>query len=164
MKKTEIAQAVGAMSSEQEQEAAALAAMVADAGEPVTVTGEPVPEQEPEAPRMDAVESLGGLLAMASGVFEFAGLKNVAAVWNPQTCRQCAERTVPVLRKYPWGARVLDFLETGAGAEELALAMFLVPVGIATGKAWQADAAAIASAREKKPDTVTDGGAPDADQ
>lgn len=150
------------MSSEQEQDAAALAAMVADAGSPVTITGEPVPEPEPGPQKMDAVESLAGLLGLAAPVLEFAGLKNTAAVWNADTCRTGAERIVPVLKKYPWGARVLDFLETGAGVEEVALALFALPVALATGRAWRADADAIAAARARPVKEPEPGGAPDA--
>ena len=79
-------------------------------------------------------------------VLNFAGLKNTAAVWNEETCKGLADRAVPVLRKYPWGGRIISFLETGAGVEEVALGLFVLPVGLATAKAWQADAAAIAAA------------------
>ena len=162
MKKTEIAQAVenlaapiesAAMSSEQEQDAAALAALVAETGAAVTVTGEPMPEPPP-VPAMSAEESLAGLLYPLPHVLNFAGLKNTAAVWNEETCKGLADRAVPVLRKYPWGGRIISFLETGAGVEEVALGLFVLPVGLATAKAWQADAAAIAAAREYKPEQV----------
>lgn len=164
MKKTEVAQAVenltapgapgapgegAAMSSEQEQDAAALAAMVAETGAAVTVTGEPMPEPPP-VPAMSAEESLAGLLSPLPHVLNFAGLKNVAGVWNAEKCSGLAERAVPVLRKYPWGMRFIGFLETGAGVEELALVMFILPVGLATAQAWKADAAAIAAARDRK--------------
>lgn len=98
-------------------------------------------EAAPEAPKMDAAESMAGLLVIVSTMGALAGFKNAAALWTPETCSQAGALVVPVLRKYPWGARVLDFFETGAGVEELALGAFLVPMGIATWGAIKADSA-----------------------
>lgn len=102
--------------------------------------GEPVPEPEPQT--VDAAESLGGFLTMISGgLGALAGMKQTAAVWTPETCQAGAAAVVPVLRKYPWGARFLAFFETGAGAEEMALVAFALPVGMATIAAVRSDLA-----------------------
>lgn len=126
------------------EEAADFARLEAMAGAGV----EPVPgvEPEPERPAMDAAESMAGLLVSVSSVAGYSGFKNVAGLWTPEACAACAEKAVPVLRKYPWGARVLDFFETGAGVEELALGAFLLPMGAAT---WQAVKADMAKPEEK---------------
>lgn len=120
-----------------DEEAADFARVAAMAGGEVAQGGEPVPE--PEAPQVDAAESMAGLLTAVSSVAGFAGMKNVAGLWAPEVCHTCAEKTVPVLRKYPWGQRVLAFFETGAGVEEMALGAFLVPMGLATWKAIDMD-------------------------
>ena len=107
-------------------------------GEAEPAPGALVPE---EPPRMDAAESMAGLLSMASSMAAIAGFKNTAAIWTPATCGQAAAVVVPVLRKYPWGGRSLDFFATGAGVEEIALVAFLAPVGFATWGAIQQDSA-----------------------
>lgn len=122
------------------EEAADFARVAAMVGEPVSGAGDVV-QATPEVPAMDPAESIAGLAAMAAGVAEFAGLQNVAALWSPEACREFGEKTVPVLRKYPWGARVLAFFETGAGVEEMALGAFVLPMGFATWKAFKADTA-----------------------
>lgn len=129
------------------EEAADFARVAAMVGEPVPGAGEPG-QETPEAPAMDAAESIAGLATMAAGVAAFSGLRNVAALWSPETCREFGEKTVPVLRKYPWGARVLAFFETGAGVEEMALGAFLLPMGFATWQAFKADTAK----HEEKPE------------
>lgn len=137
---------VSVTDGEDENEAAKRAALDA-----VLLDGvAPLPGEEPtpEVPRMSAEESLAGLLQGVSGVLEFSGLKNTAAVWNAETCQRGAAVTVPVLRKYPWGARIIGFLETGSGMEEAALVMFAFPVVMATAKAYQMDTA-------KKPEQAT---------
>jgi hypothetical protein len=101
--------------------------------------GAPVPEAVQEAPKMDAAESLTGLLSMMSGAASVAGYKRASAVWTPEACGAVAGAAVPVLRKYPWGARILDFLETGSGAEEVALVMVAGPLVLATVGAVKAD-------------------------
>lgn len=119
-----------------------LSAMVAaDTGEAA-----PAVDEVEAAPAVDAAESMGAFLTLASGALALAGFKRAAAVWAPDVCQEAAGRIVPVLRKYPWGGRVLAFFETGAGAEELALGAFMVPVAIATAGAVRAD---LAEARQK---------------
>lgn len=132
------------------------AALAAQAGiEPGQ--GEPVREGEPEQGgiRFDAVESLSGLLSLVGVAAGIAGAKRTAAIWAPEACGRLAAVTVPVLRKYPWGGRVLDFLETGSGAEELALAMVAAPMGMATWAAINADfkpAVAVEAVEVEKPE------------
>jgi len=121
------------------EEAADFARVAAMVGSEDAQPGATVPEAVQEAPKMDAAESMAGLLVAASSVAAYSGMKNVAALWTPETCATCAERVVPVLRKYPWGARIIDFFETGAGVEEMALGAFLLPMGFATWQAVKAD-------------------------
>lgn len=119
------------------EEAAAFARVELMAGDDVA-GGEAVavaPEPEP----VNAAESMAAFMMLAGGLAGQVGYKRTAAVWNPETCRGVADRTVPVLRKYPWGASVLAFFEKGVGAEELALFVFLAPVGVATFAAIKAD-------------------------
>jgi hypothetical protein len=132
------AEEVGADTREADR--AVLAAMAAEEAPPMAANAAVA---EPEGPpRMDAVESLKGLLSMLPVAAEFAGARHTAAVWNPESCDRLAQVTVPVLRKYPWGAPVLAFLETGTGAEEVALAMTAIPMAIATWQALKADSMA----------------------
>lgn len=133
-----------------ERDRAILAAMAAE--EVATVGGEVnAEESQPAAPRMDAVESLAGLLSMVGVVAKIAKARNIAAVWNRDDCATLAGAVVPVLRKYPWGAPVLEFLETGTGSEEVTLAVALVPMAISTWAAYKADSAA-AMAQPEKPE------------
>jgi hypothetical protein len=100
------------------------------------------------------VESLAGLLVVVSMAAGFAGFKKVAAVWNAETCRGFSGRAVPVLVKYTWGQRALDFLTSGDGVEEMALAAWMVPVVLATMAAVKSDMAVPEPEPEKKSDTV----------
>jgi hypothetical protein len=124
------------------QQAAELRALElsAQGGEPES--GAPGVEPAPDVPEVDPVESLGGLLSLAGMAAGAAGLKRTAEIWNPATCAGLAERVVPVLRKYPWGGRVLDFLQTGSGAEEVALMIYAAPLVVATVGAVRQDTAA----------------------
>jgi len=123
------------------EEAADFARVGAMVGGAESVPGAPVQEPEQDAPRMDAAESLTGLLSLVGTGAEFVGLAAVAAVWVPDNCEKLASATVPVLRKYPWGARVLDFLESGTGAEEAVLLIALAGMGKATLDAYKLDTA-----------------------
>lgn len=94
--------------------------------------GEPepgaVPEPEQAAPTMDAAESMAGFLGMAGvGVDKLAGWKHTGAALT-ENAESIAGASVKVLRKYPWGARILAFFESGTGAEEAALVMCLFPL------------------------------------
>ena len=116
---------------------ARVAAMV-EAGEPepgAVATENAAHEPEP----VDATESMAGFLTLAGAMCGQVGFKRTAAVWNPETCQQAAALSVPVMRKYPWGQRVLAFFETGAGAEEIALGVFVAPLALATYAAVKAD-------------------------
>ncbi len=86
-------------------------------------------------PAVDPVESLAGFLQIAAVAAGYAGFSKAAMVWQPNTCRGLADKAVPVLVKYPWGQRILAFLTTGAGVEEMALLAFAAPLAMAT---WQA--------------------------
>lgn len=121
--------------------------------------GEPEPgalvDPVPEAPAVDAAESMAGLLTVAGMLAGETGFKRTAAIWNPETCKNIAAKAVPVLRKYPWGVRVLDFFETGAGVEEIALGVVLIPAVLATYRAVSDDMAEAAEPKqENKPDPV----------
>lgn len=90
-------------------------------------------------PIADAAESLYGMLSLIAIGCKFTGYSNIAAVWNENTCRGVSSACIPVFRKYAWGARIINFLETGAGVEELALGAVLLPIGLATYGAYQLD-------------------------
>lgn len=127
-------------------EAAALDAEAAPVSQ--EAEAEPTIEAAP-APVMDPLQSLSGfvsLLGIAAGI---AGFKKTAAIWTPETCQGMAERLMPVLVKYPWGQRFIGFLQTGAGVEEIALAMYAVPLVLATRKALAED-----MKPEKKPEAA----------
>jgi len=100
----------------------------------------------------NATDSLYGLLSLIPIGLNLAGLKNTAAVWNDGVCRGIASAAVPVLRKYAFGQRIINFLETGAGIEEMALAAALLPVGLASMQAYTLDI----EAREKEVKDATD--------
>lgn len=113
-------------------------------------------ESEPnDAPIADAVESLYGLLSLIPIGCNITGYKNVANVWTDEACRGVASASIPVFRKYAWGVKIIDFLETGAGVEELALGAILFPLGMATYGAYQLDTAKaekeVKAAEKKEP-------------
>lgn len=115
--------------------------------------GEPGPESQAEQdgpPPADPVESLAGVFTIGAYLAGSIGYKRVEELWQPETCRGLAEKTVPVLLKYPWGQRAIEFLTTGAGVEEVALALYAFPLAVATMKAANADAAAMKA--KKKPE------------
>lgn len=90
-------------------------------------------------PVANAVDSLYGLLSLVPIGLSFAGLKHTAAVWSESTCQGLANACVPVFRKYAWGQKIINFLETGAGVEELALCAVAMPIGLATYAAIERD-------------------------
>lgn len=104
---------------------------------------EPVIEeaQEPAAApvQFSAEQSLAGLLQIGHLALLAGGMKHTAAVWNEQACNTFAGAAVPVLRKYPWGGKVLAFLESGAGVEEMALFAVAMPLTMATVNAARQD-------------------------
>ncbi|MES2637414.1 MAG: hypothetical protein V4605_08830 [Pseudomonadota bacterium] len=97
-------------------------------------------QKHDEAPPVaNAIDSLYGLLSLVPIGLSFAGLKHTAHVWSESTCQGLANACVPVFRKYAWGQKIINFLETGAGVEELALCAVAMPIGLATYKAIERD-------------------------
>lgn len=137
--------------TEETADFARVAAMVA-AGEPEAGA---VVETDPEPQKADAAESLSGFLTLAGAMSGAAGFGRTAAIWNPETCEKVAGLTVPVLRKYPWGQRVIDFFETGAGVEEIALGVVVAPLALATYAAIKADMQPEGKPRETPEKTPT---------
>lgn len=99
------------------------------------------PEPEPEPVRMSAGESLAGVFNIAGMLAGMAGMPSVAKIWTPDAARGLSEKTLPVLQKYTWGRRIIEFIETGAGVEELALMVYAVPLVMNTVAAARADLA-----------------------
>ena len=87
----------------------------------------------------NAADSLFGLFCLMPIALQFSGLKNTAAVWDEKNCRGLSEACIPVFRKYAWGGKIINFLETGAGIEEMALAAVCMPLAIATHSAFKKD-------------------------
>lgn len=87
----------------------------------------------------NATDNLFGLLCLVPIALQFSGLKNTAAVWDEKNCRGLSEACIPVFRKYAWGGKIINFLETGAGIEEMALAAVCMPLAIATHSAFKKD-------------------------
>lgn len=100
-------------------------------------------ENDQQGHSNDARDNLYGLLSLVPIGLSFSGLKRTAVVWDDKACQGIATAAMPVLRKYAWGARIINFLETGAGIEEMALAAALFPLGMATIKAYKQDTAII---------------------
>lgn len=96
---------------------------------------------EAEAVSANAEENLYGLLSMVPIGLNFGGYSNTAKVWGSDACRGLSSALLPVLRKYTWGQKIINFLETGAGVEEMALAAAAFPLAMATMGAVQADKA-----------------------
>lgn len=92
-----------------------------------------------EKPQTTAEESFKGLLLVCSMAVNIGGLKNTAAVWDESACTMLADSACPVFRKYAWGQRFIEFLETGSGVEEMALFATAAPLVLATVKAVQID-------------------------
>lgn len=124
------------MTDELTQLQAEAAAIDAEAA-PATIEAQPPETQTPAG--VDPVESLAGFLSVLGIAAGYAGLPRTATIWQPGTCRGLADKAVPVLVKYPWGQRLLNFLATGAGVEEMALAAFAAPLVLATHAAIRED-------------------------
>ena len=80
----------------------------------------------------NAEENLYGLLSMVPIGLNFGGYANTAKVWGSDACRGLASACIPVFQKYSWGQKIINFLETGAGVEEMALAAAAFPLTMAT--------------------------------
>jgi hypothetical protein len=87
----------------------------------------------------NAENALYGLISIMPIGLSIAGLKNSAAVWSDDVCKQVSRAALPVLRKYTFGQKIIAFLETGGGIEEFALVMALTPVIMATAGAYKLD-------------------------
>jgi|GEM_PF-3088838 len=98
-------------------------------------------QPQPEAAGMSVEESLAGLLQVVGVASGALGYARVQALWNEETCKGLADRTVPVLKKYPWGGSILAFLGGDSGIEEMALGMCLLPLVMGTVNAVRADSA-----------------------
>lgn len=111
------------ISAEEAADFARVGAMVEGAAAPAAEAQEPAPP----AP-MDAAESMAGFLSIAGlGFDKIAGWKHTGAALT-ENAEAIAGASVKVLRKYPWGARILAFFESGTGAEEAALVLCLLPL------------------------------------
>lgn len=108
-------------------------------------------EQAPPAPAVDPAQSLAGLLSVLGIAAGYAGLEKTAAIWTPDTCKGLADKLVPVLVKYAWGQRLLAFLESGAGVEEMALVAYAAPLVLATMQAVKADMQPAPKAVQQQP-------------
>lgn len=134
---------VQTMPDDQAAELARLEARAAegDAAQSAPVAGAQV-QAEP-GPVVSTEEMLLGALSVVAMVANTAGYKRAASIWSQDACRELANRAVPVLRKYPWGVRVIAFLESGAGVEEIALVVYAAPLVLATVGAARLDAEAM---------------------
>lgn len=88
----------------------------------------------------DAAQSLEGLLSLLPIGLDAVGYKKTAAVWSEQARKNISITAIPVLRKYGWGLRFIEFLEGGTGVHEAALFFAVYPVAVATMKAVEMDA------------------------
>ncbi|HEY1022552.1 MAG TPA: hypothetical protein VGE06_09600 [Flavisolibacter sp.] len=108
----------------------------------------------------DPAESLAGLLGMVGFLVGASGLKNLGAVWSDtERNNAIAGATVPVLRKYAFGQRVLDFLSGQTPVEELTLVMALAPVVMSSVGAYRADVAEKKAANDESAGQVEEQGA-----
>lgn len=101
-------------------------------------------------PENTAGDALYGIISLVPMILTVSGLKNAAGVWSDGVCRGISDATIPVLRKYTFGQKIITFLETGGGIEEFGLVMALAPVVLATAKAYQLDVAEKNKAEEKE--------------
>lgn len=110
-----------------------------------TIIGEEVQTDaqtnEAQTVSANAEENLYGLLSMVPIGLNFGGYTNTAKVWGSDACRGLASACIPVFKKYSWGQKIINFLETGAGVEEMALAAAAFPLAMATMGAVNQDKA-----------------------
>lgn len=104
------------------------------AGQSVTVT--------------DEYQSLEGLLGIVPVVLGALGYSKTAAIYTEKARHDLSQALIPVLRKYPWGLKFIDFLQTGSGIEEAALFFVVYPLAIETHKAVQLDKAALSESKQ----------------
>jgi hypothetical protein len=142
------------MPLEQAAELADLESFIPDQPKP----GQDAQAQFPElvAPALPSPESaLGAVLGLIPIGAELAGLPKTAKLWPQEVCQGVADRAVPVLAKYPFGRRVLDFLQRGGGVEEVALLLYLSPLVMATVTTARAELAEKADQPEPQPQPGT---------
>ncbi len=105
-----------------------------------------------------AQNGLYGLLGLLPIGLNLIGLPRTAHVWSDNNCKAVSTAFVPVLRKYAWGQKVITFLETGGGMEELALVATLAPLAIATYSEYSQETANQKEAeKDAKNDAANDG-------
>lgn len=143
------------MSDELNNLEAEAAALDASTAMPAAAAAAAAPDAMP--PAIEPAESLAGLLTVAGMAASVGGMHRTAAVWSPDACRALADKAVPVMRKYAWGLKVLEFLETGAGVEEIALFAVAAPLVMATAGAVRADLAPPPPPPEKIAETEEEG-------
>lgn len=85
----------------------------------------------------DEVAELSGLLCMVAGLFAPL-LPRVASIYTPETCAVLAAATLPVMRKHGWSVPGM----LSKWGDEFALAVVVLPLGVATYKAAKEDFAA----------------------
>lgn len=86
--------------------------------------------------RLNALYGIISLVPMSCTMF---GLKNTAGVWSEGVCLGVSDALLPVLQKYAFGQKFLQYLEKGGGVEEFALLLALAPVAIASYSAFELD-------------------------
>jgi hypothetical protein len=131
-----------------DEEAASLAflnAQVTKEEAQLTPTGETAPEA-PAAPTLQ--DELSGLIGMAVAL---AGpiLPSLTTIYTPETTNAVAGAVASLCTKYGW---LQDGIANGY-SEEIAAAMVLLPVGMATYQGVRSDLAAM---QPKKPDQLTE--------
>jgi len=107
----------------------------------------------------DAAQTgLYGLLSLLPIGLNIIGLPRTAHVWSDNNCKAVSTAFVPVLRKYVWGQKVIEFLETGGGMEEIALVATLAPLAIITYNEYRQETANHKEAeKDAKNDADNDG-------
>lgn len=142
------------MSPEQQADAAAITAMVEQAGDSAQVGG--AAAAEAQVPQVAPDVALAGMLTVVGMAAGIVGMPRLAARWNQDACKAVADAAVPVLAKYPWGQRFLTFLTTGAGIEEINLVMVAGPLVVASAADIRADLAKPEPKQEAEPAAPAD--------
>jgi len=83
--------------------------------------------------------ALHGIISIVPMTCTMFGLKNTAGVWSEGVCMGVSDALLPVLQKYSFGRKFLEYLDKGGGVEEFALLIALTPVAMATLSAYQMD-------------------------
>jgi hypothetical protein len=91
----------------------------------------------------DEYRSLEGLLSIVPMLSRTFGYKRVAAVWSDEAREALSNSLIPVLVKFAWGQRIIQFLRTGSGVEEAALFFAIAPLAMGPLNAIDLDKADI---------------------